>query len=306
MADENDKIETKDENILVEPAEKKADPKPIVAGDEGIDELKRQLEAEREARRKSDDARIAAERRALEASRSAQGAKAEVDDTNMRMVETAIETVKGNLDQLEAAYANAIAGGDTAAAAKLQRQMTEFTVKLGALEEGKAAMAAKPKVAPPVINDPVEALASQLTARSADWIRRHPEYATNQERYAAMVAAHNLAVAKRIAPDSDEYFAYVEGQLADTFGDLRGVSASRARVEPEDGDEDALSSAARPVASRSSPAAAPVSRGSNSPTGGSRIVKLTPDEVEAARLSKQTPEEYYANKMSLKREGRVH
>jgi predicted DNA-binding protein (UPF0251 family) len=60
------------------------------------------------------------------------------------------------------------------------------------------------------------------------------------------------------------------------------------------------------VASRSSPAAAPVSRGSSSPTGGSRIVKLTPDEVEAARLSKQTPEEYYANKMSLKREGRVH
>ena len=58
--------------------------------------------------------------------------------------------------------------------------------------------------------DPVEHLASQVSPRSGDWIRKHPEVAGNVAR---LSAAHNLAVLDGLTPDTDEYFQFIEDKV---------------------------------------------------------------------------------------------
>jgi phage I-like protein len=69
--------------------------------------------------------------------------------------------------------------------------------------------------------------------------------------------------------------------------------------------EPAMSAAAAPVQRRQSPPAAPVSRQpSNSSGNKPHVVKLTPEQREAARISGVTEEEY-ARQM-IKERNRVH
>lgn len=241
-----DEIEVKEEAPIVEVVEEKPkkEKQEAISGEDGVEMLKKQLQEAREARQKAEEARADAERRAYEASRSAHTAKSEVEDTNLRMVENAIETLKGNEKALTSALEQASANSDHKAIAELTAMLTNNSAKLRDLENGKEAMAAQPKAPPPRPADPVEALAVQLTPRSAAWVRAHPEFARDQDKYASMVAAHNLAVARGIRADSDEYFRYVEKTLE--------ITPSRAKTYDEDeGDE--FSDAAAPVARRSSP-----------------------------------------------------
>ena len=168
-------------------------------------ELKAQLERERTSR-------IDAERRANESEQNAHKSKVEVADSQLQLVTTAIDRVKETSTQLKVALAEAMRAGDFDTAAEMQSQMSDNAAKLLQLENGKAAMEAQPKPqAPkPIQLDPVEALAAQLTPRSATWVRAHPECARDPKLYAKMIAAHNIAVADGIAPDSDEYFQTVE------------------------------------------------------------------------------------------------
>lgn len=294
--------EEKNEQIPVAEVEKAENPKPeVVEAEDGIESLKKQLEAERSARRQAEDARQEAERQAFEASRNAYTAKTEVEDTNLRMVENAIETVKGNVGQLKSALTQALKANDAEAVAEIQVMLNDHQIKLRDLEAGRDQMAAQPKAEPPKVQDPVEALAQQLTPRSAAWVRAHPEFAKDKNKFNQMIAAHNLVTARGIAPDTDEYFQSVERTLE--------LTPSRGRVvdDADEGEDSALSAAAAPTARRSSPAAAPVSRASS--TGGGQTsgrVRLTEAEVEAAAASGITPEQYYQNKVNLRREGRVH
>jgi hypothetical protein len=157
-------------------------------------------------------------------------------------------------------------------------------------------MEAEPKQQPPQVQqyqDPVEAVASQLTPRSADWVRRHPEYARDQRMMRQMIAAHELAVSRGIQVDSDDYFSDVEHTLRLTPG-----QAAQKPVE-----EDPTAQAAQVTQRRSSPAAAPVSR---TPAGGSTIIRLSPEEREIAGFMKMTPEEYAKNKAMLKKAGKIN
>ncbi len=267
--------------------------KPPIEGDEApkgpdpVEELKAQLENERAARAE-------AERRANEEAQRAHKATVDKVDNELQMVLTAIDRVKESSDQLEAAYGQALAAQDFTAAARIQREMSSNEAKLLQLENGKAAMEARPKPqAPQPIRptNPVEALASQLTPRSASWVRAHPEYATDSRLYQKMLAAHNLAVADGISPDTDDYFRSVEGTL--------GIGR---RASVDDSQEDATSAAARPVR-ETAPPAAPPSRGNGST---SRTARLSAEEAEIAELSGMTPEEYARNREALKKEGRYH
>lgn len=273
---------------------------PVIAGDDGIEELKKQLAAERAARAKDQEARADAERRAFEASKTAFTAKNEVQASNLQMVTAAIDTMKGNQEQLKNALANAHAAQDYAAIAEIQVMITDNSTKLRELETGQEAIKNAPKPAPPRVQDPVEALAMQLTPRSANWVRAHPEYARNPALYQKMLAAHNLAVGDGIEPDTDEYFEEVERTLK--------VPSRHTRAEVDTDDQSAFSSAAAPAKARTSPAAAPVSRGtssSNSSSGG-RTITLSAAQAEAAAASGLTPKEYWDNMQFLKREGRVN
>jgi hypothetical protein len=249
--------------------------------------LEKKLKEERKARLEAED-------RARQASQVAQSAYGEVEDTNLHLVNTAIDTVGRENEILTNQYADAMAAGDYNVAAKIQRAMSTNEARLLQLQNGKAAMESRPRQQAPAHSDPVEQFASQLSSRSAEWVRNNPQCVTDPRLQQKMVAAHNLAVADGFTPDSDDYFGFIE----DT---LRLNKRSSAPQEQEV--DSPLSSASKSVSRQAAPAAAPVNRDGN---GRQNIVRLTPAEVEMAKNFGQTPEEYARNKMLLKKEGRMH
>jgi len=281
-----DDNETKEPDIIVEDIkaeEPKEDKDPV---DDGLEALKAQLERERQAR-------LDAERRANEAAQNAYQAQNEAQDTNLHLVSNAIETVKQTNDILKANYRDAMAAGDYDVAAEIQTEMSANAAKLLQLEQGKQALENAPRYeAPqPYVADPVEALASQLSPRSADWVRRNPQFATDARLYSKMIAAHNLAVADGIPPDSDDYFDSIESIL---------------KVGSQRNAEDNTSAAAAPVQRRSSPPAAPVSRSGTGTGSRPNRVTLSAEEREIASFMGMTPEEYGRNKLALKKEGKLN
>jgi hypothetical protein len=276
------------EDIVVEKAEEK---KPEQDGDpvEGsLEALKEQLENERKARQE-------AQRRASEAEQTAYAAQSEAQDTNLHLVSNAIETVRQNNDILKANYREAMASGDYDSAADIQAEMSANAAKLLQLEQGKQALESQPRQpAPePYVSDPVEALASQLSFRSAEWVRRNPQFATDPRLYQKMIAAHNIAMADGIPADSDEYFESIEDTL-------------RIRRNEMDNNYDAMADAAKPTQRRSAPPAAPVSRSGGGTGSRPNRVTLTAAEREIASMMGMTPEEYGRNKLSLQKEGKLN
>jgi hypothetical protein len=100
-----------------------------------------------------------------------------------------------------------------------------------------------------------------------------------------MVAAHYEAVAEGIKADSPEYFEFVEQKLG-------VVTDPEPRQTPQ-----------RQQALRSPPPAAPA-RG-NSSGGKTRTMTLSPLQREMARASGLTDEEYAANLVALRNEGKI-
>jgi len=255
--------------------------------EEGIAELKRQLDAEREAR-------AAAERRANDASKSAYQAKIDKDDSDIHLVSNAIDTLRNNSDALKENYAYAMQNGDYKMAADIQADLSDASAKLLQLQQGLEAMKSKPKEAPPAAHaDPVEAFASQLSHRSADWVRKNPQFVTDPRLNRKMIRAHEDAMDDGIAADTPEYFAAIESKL--------GVSKAAARAEAasDTGDQYAAKVTQRRDAA---PAAAPVTRGSST---RSNVVRLTGAEREMAEMMNMKPEEYAKNKMALLKEGKI-
>jgi len=277
--------EAAEPEIIVEKAEEKT---PEVPVDTGLEALKKQLEDERKAR-------FEAERRAHEASQTAYQYHNEAQDTNLHLVINAIETVRQNNSILKSNYAHAMANNDFETAADIQSEMSQNSAKLLQLEQGRQALEAAPKQeAPqPYVSDPVEALASQLSPRSADWVRRHPEYATDARLYQKMIAAHQLAVADGLDPDTSDYFHSIESTL-------------RINSRGRDDDYDAMADSAKPTQRRSAPPAAPVSRSGTGTSSRPNRVTLSPQEREMASMMGMTPEEYGRNKLALQKEGKLN
>jgi hypothetical protein len=251
--------------------------------DDAIADLRRQLERERAAR-------IEADKRAQAAAVEAFSARNDVEDSNLRLIETAIDTVERDNGILKAEYQRALATQDFSRAAEITEAMQQNTVKLQQLQNGRDALRSKPRevIPAPRSADPVEAFASHLTPQSADWVRAHPEYVRDQRLNRRMIAAHELAVTEGIQPDTTEYFETIERTL--------GIRKRQQAGNPDD-------TAAKVVRQRdSAPAAAPVSR----ETGArSNVVRLTPAEREIAELSGLTPEQYAKQKLALQREGKI-
>jgi len=259
----------------------------VIPPEDGIAELKRQLEAERAER-------IRAQQQLQQANREAYQAKNEAHDTNLQLVVSAIETVSRDLELLSQAHTAALQNGDYDRATKIQREMSAHEAQLLQLNNGRDAMQNAPRPAEPVAApaDPVEALASQLTPRSADWIRRHPECVRDSRMNAKMIAAHNLAVADGIPVDSDEYFDVIESTLK--------LKAAPANTTADTDD----AYAAKVVQRRDAqPAAAPANR--SSPTSRTNVVRLSSAQREMAEMMGMKPEEYAKNLIALKKEGKI-
>lgn len=268
-----------DENEVI--VEEMTDETPkVVTPEEGLEDLKARLQAAEERAQAAEQARIAAEQQR-------DGVAVDSHETKVALVTNAIDTLRQASEISKANYKAAMANGDYDAAGQYQEEIATHAAKLLQLENGKAALeASPPRPQPSRPADPVEAFASQLTPRSADWVRRHPQYVRDARLNQKMIAAHNLAMADGHVADSDEYFAAVEGILG-----MR---------KPQPENDDPMSAAAAPRRS-APPPAAPVSRETRS-----NVVRLTQEERDMAEMMKMTPEEYAKNKMALKKEGRLH
>lgn len=248
--------------------------------DSALKELNARLEQERLAREQ-------AEERARVSDQKAQMAYGEVSDTNMHLVASAIDSVKRDQEILKSHLRDSMAIGDFDKAADIQSAMQVNFNKLSQLETGYEEMRNTPRqpVAPQPREMNVDTLINQVTPRSAEWLRTNREHLPDPRSIRVMARAHEDAVDYGIVPESDAYFRFVENRL--------GIGESKRAVP---GFDDAMEYAAKPTQKRSSPPSAPVSRSGNS-TNRSGVVTLTASEVEAAKISGITPQEYYRNKM---------
>jgi hypothetical protein len=290
--------EQKDEEIVVKEAvevapEAEAEAQEEISTDLGIEALRNQLDMERQARAE-------AERRARQAESHASRASMEVQDSNLQLISSAIDTVNRSNQMLKRDYAAAMAAGHYEHAAEIQSQMSINGAKLLQLENGKAALeqriANPPPKQPEEPLDPVEAVASQLSPRSAAWVRAHPECVRDQKLYMRMIGAHNIAVSDGFVPDSDAYFEQIERQM--------GMRKQPTAVSYQETEEPS-SMAAKPMAKKPPPPAAPSSRAASNGSGGRNTVTLNAAEREMASIMGMTPEEYAKNKVALKKEGKL-
>lgn len=267
--------------VSVEPVEK------VIAPEDGIADLKRQLDAERAMRAE-------AERRAQEAAQQVHLARNEVEDTNLHLVKNAIDTVKRNNDLLKMEYRDAMATGDYDRAADIQQTMSSNAAKLLQLENGRRAMEEKPKAPPPPpVTDHVEALAAQVTPASAQWLRQNKQHLGNESAIRRMFRAHEDAIDEGIVADTPEYFGFIEDRLK---------ISKPVRIEPE---ADPMLESAKVTQRRSAPPAAPVSRSGAAPGSNPKVVRLTAAEREMASMMGMTEQEYARNKIALQKEGKL-
>jgi len=284
--DDSPEIEVTDE-AKIEKKSEKAETAHEIEPEEGIQELKRRLEAEKQAR-------IEAERRAHLANQQVTKAYSEAKDSNYQLVVNAIETAKGRADILKNAYRESMAVGDYDKAAEVQQAMIENDRQLSDLKRGEKVMKAeKEKAEEPSIEpmprdiDVVEQMARDVSPKSAAWLRDNREALQDTRNIRKMFRAHEDALEDGIQADSHEYFSFIEQRL--------GIHKSEETSDP-------MSAAAAPAPRRSAPPpAAPVSRGGQRPN----VVRLSREQAETAKMMGMTESEYAKNMLALQKEGKI-
>jgi len=301
MSDEQEHIEVeledpkKDDELKVEV---KDDPKPEkkeakseeIAPEEGIQELKKRLEYEKQAR-------IDAERRAQQANNQINKAYQEVKDTNYQLVTNAIETVKSRAEMLKNAYRESMSVSDFDKAADIQQAMIENDRQLSDLKRGEkalkeqidesAAQKSKPVASPAA--DPIEQMAQAVSPKSAQWLRDNRDALRDERTIRKMFRADADAIDDGIIADTPEYFEFIEARI--------GIRKS-VEEAPEP-----LSEAAAPAPRKSvSPPAAPVSRGNGTRPS---VVRLTREQAETAKMMGMSEKEYATAMLALREEGKL-
>jgi hypothetical protein len=212
----------------------------------------------------------------------------EASDSNLHLVNGAIESVRRDQEILKAHLRDSMAIGDYDKAAALQEQMTANIQNLRQLERGFEEMKQQPRLQPaPAQNEvTVDTLINQVTPKSAEWLRENKKHLPDARSIRVMARAHEDAVDYGIVPESDAYFKFVEKRL--------GIEKDRRSI-PEV--EEVMSGASSAKQKRSGPPSAPVSRQPIDSPNRPGVIHLTAAEVEAAKISGITPQEYYRNKM---------
>lgn len=272
--------------VVVEKADEseRAQKKPQIDPEKAFDEISRRLEAERRAR-------MEAEHRAQLAAAQAERAHAEVKDSNYHLVESAIETLKREKQLVKQKLAEAHARQDFDTIAELQDDLAKHNADISDLKRGKKAMKQEVKTQQqpvqqqlplPPQGELIDQIAASVTPRSAAWVNSNREALRDERMIRKMFRAHEDAVEDGIAPDSDDYFRYIEGRLGFNGGEEAPQQARR-----------------------TAPPAAPVSRGGNGMGSRPNVVRLTAEQREMAQMMGMTDQEYAKNLLALQKEGKI-
>lgn len=204
-----------------------------------------------------------ARRRAEIAERQAREAQTKVAQSELDVVSSSIMAVESERDAIRRELKDAMERGDVDGTVTANERLAEVTTTLKQLKEGKENLEKTRSETPVTSADPVESYISKFSPRSQEYLRQHQDLVTDASKNKKLIAAHYEAEAEGLAPDSDQYFAFIDQKLG--FSD--------------DG-------APQKQSSRRATPAAPVSRGGDLSSGGSNtganVVKLTPGEAKAA------------------------
>jgi hypothetical protein len=264
--------------------------KPVEAKDDGIEKTLKKLNKKLEKEKK---ARSEAENMARLAQEQAAAAAMEVNDSQLHLVTGAIESLKRDQEILKVALKESMASGDYDKSAELQFNLSENLKKLTDLEYGLKEMKAnppKPVMPVPQSHDAVvEGIINRLTPKSAKWLKDNREHIKSDKELRIMRRAHEDAVDRDIPVESKEYFKFVEKRM--------GIRKKEKSESNPEGNIDAMSDASKGQKRQSSPPAAPVTNVTSSQNYRNGTATLTNAEVEAARISGVSLQEYYRNKM---------
>jgi hypothetical protein len=302
MSDETEKLQLKLEEPAAESSVGDAESSSGINTDEDFRQanevLKQQLESHR---RELEQARY----REQYAAQTAQKALQEKVESDYHLVNNAKDRIKADQTMLKSMMSEAYSSGDFDRVAEIQEAMQRNINTMRELETGAEQLKSQPlptyrPPAPPPQVDVIENLARMVEAnnslRSAQWLRMNKQYLQDQKVLRKMERAHYDALDDGIAPETDEYFSYVENRL--------GLNRRSQDVE-EGSAESPLSSASAPTQRRAAPPAAPVSRSGTGTGGRSNAVRLTPDQREAAKFSGLTEQQYWDQLQRAKKNGEI-
>lgn len=295
-----------------EGADKDKDKKTVAAGtekslEEQLAEVKATLDQERTAR-------FEAEARARAAGGRVAQSEEDLRKSHISTMGSAIEVLTQQREGLKANYAAAMAAGDFDKAAEINDASLEVISKINEIAKGKM-IAETTQPAKPAATDtrpPPPANASaldktlhewNLKPRSEAWVRAHPEYASDPDMTMRMIGAHNIAISKKLEPESDRYFKFIERYLEMAAKDEDGAVVSNGDATGGKGADVVVSDAGKATQTRQGaterdvqPPPAPASRGGTN----TRTVRLTPEQQDAAKISGLSNEEYARNLLAEK------
>lgn len=296
-------VEEKSVDVVVDDKGAKIDTPKIVSAEEGIEDLKAQVEKAK----KDSAARLAEKDRQIqEAYQRASAAERETVTVKRDAVGTIIEKLTGEKDAARRDLIAAHEAGDFAKVADAQDRLSMANARIVEAEKGKMILEDEAKnpqgrQIQDSTPDPVEAVARTMRSRrSADWIRQHPEAVVNGAVAPAAMSAHFSAIDKGLAPDSDAYFEHLEGAI-------NGRRSEPRQQERQPSGRDM----------NRSPTSAPVNRDVVQAPGAQRpgSIRLEPHEVQTAvdtyaplypkESRDQLLKRYAQDKMALIDEGKI-
>jgi hypothetical protein len=190
---------------------------------EGIDELKAQLDRESETRRRAEQA-------AAQAMQRAQIAEARAGQATSGMIDSAIDAAVQASNQAAAKFAAAMDVSDHKTAGQAQIEIADARTNLHRLQEQKQMLqdeAERLKRAPqpqPQQGDQRDVNLRNITTelertgyrRSADWLRSHPDMVRDRDAINKVDGAHGYVVnVLKVPIESDRYFDEMESILLD-------------------------------------------------------------------------------------------
>lgn len=233
-----------------------------------VDDLKAQVLELTEAKEADRKARDEATRRARDLEAEVQRANQRASDSDLSTITSSLEQAQNEIDQAKKDIRAAKDAQDNDAEVDAIDRMTTAKATFLRLDEAKADAEARKKTPPrqrEQATDPVEIYVQGRTEPTANWLRAHPEFITNERKNHKLTAAHYDAVGEGYVPDTKAYFDHVERVLKLTEAPIEAPQDKPAKRRTE----------AAPVA----PTAA-TANGGTAPAGN--VVKLTTGEARSA------------------------
>jgi hypothetical protein len=249
-------------------------------------ELRAQLQAQREAT-------ALAQRQAMEAAQRAQIAEQRVMGSTVSAIDSALEAAQQQAANFKAELQAALDAADHKAAVDAQEKFNDARHNLLRLQEQRAYVDAEarrqpqpqrqqpqPQLQQPNVDQIMHGLINDGYPRSADWLRAHPEWTSRPDLLKRVASASNhLVDNKGLIAETDEYFDALEQELG-------------MRQRPNGGGGDYSSVQRRPGPTASAPTStASVSLRTGQPQIRSRV-PLTPEQREFAEIHGMTEKEY--------------